>query len=446
MRWTPIPVRSASFSASAVVSRSGGSGERSAPRVGRRPGRLVGELGLLVDGEPSGLDDGRQLVAWVAAHPDRRADEGNRDVVQVGLDHPQHQPPTGPQQLADALQGGGNVRPREHQQGEERHDGIERPQTRVDTEHVGLPELCARDVRPSEVEHHRRDVDPHHFEAGVHQLSCGGQAGASADVEDATAGRQPLEQPATAAELTLLVREDLVVPAADRVERRGLSGHPGVRLPIVALRRARRRHSWRALQSWCGSGDGPRRWRTGGWPAVRGRRGPCREGPCPTPHHDGRDDQVVLVDQSGLDRLGGQAGAAHAYVAPGGRLHLPNRLGVEVPLDPRPGAGHRLQRPRVDDLVGRLPDPGVLLQDGRLANEGFGRLPGHQHLVHPASEEVGAHRSLEVVDEGVHLLVRRRPVEVAVLVGHVAVERRDRRVDELRHGEPPASSKPAFPP
>src|ERR1017187_9809610 len=34
--------------------------------------------------------------------------------------------------------------------------------------------------------------------------------------------------------------------------------------------------------------------------------------------------------------------------------------------------------------------------------------------------------------------VRRGPVEVAVLVGHVAVQRGDRRVDQSGRGEPPA--------
>jgi hypothetical protein len=46
---------------------------------------------------------------------------------------------------------------------------------------------------------------------------------------------------------------------------------------------------------------------------------------------------------------------------------------------------------------------------------------------------MGAHRALEVVDEPVDFLVRLRPVEVAVLVGDIAVERGDRRIDQLGH-------------
>ena len=121
------------------------------------------------------------------------------------------------------------------------------------------------------------------------------------------------------------------------------------------------------------------------------------------------------------------------------RFHLPDRVRVEVPLDPCPGAGDGVQRPGVHDLVGRLPDLRVVPDDGRLVGEGDGLPVGH-HLVHPAPVEVGADRPLEVVDEAVHLLVRRGPVEVAVVVRDVAVERRERRVDQLGHAEPDATS------
>src|SRR5215203_3674144 len=152
-------------------------------------------------------------------------------------------------------------------------------------------------------------------------------------------------------------------------------------------------------------------------------------------HHDGRDEQVPLVDQPGLYRLGGEVGTAHANVTSRSRLHLPDRFRVEVPLDPRPGGGYRLQRRGVHDLVGRLPYLGEVPHDGRLIGECLIGLPDGHHVVYPAPVEVGADRALEVVDEGVHLLVRRSPVEVAVLVRYVAVERRDLRVDQPSHGE-----------
>ena len=70
---------------------------------------------------------------------------------------------------------------------------------------------------------------------------------------------------------------------------------------------------------------------------------------------------------------------------------------------------------------------------GRLVFE-LERLPGEHHLVQPPPVEVRPDRPLEVVDERVHLLVRLAPVELAVLVRDVAVERGDRRVDQLGHG------------
>jgi len=97
----------------------------------------------------------------------------------------------------------------------------------------------------------------------------------------------------------------------------------------------------------------------------------------------------------------------------------------------------RLQRLGVHDLLGRLPDLREVLNEGRLVRHGVRALPVDHRLVHPAPVEVGANRPLEVIDEGMHLLVRRSPVEVAVLVRYVAVERDDRRVDQLGHGEPP---------
>ena len=46
---------------------------------------------------------------------------------------------------------------------------------------------------------------------------------------------------------------------------------------------------------------------------------------------------------------------------------------------------------------------------------------------------MGAGGPLEVVDERVHLLIQRPPVEFALLVLDVAVGRRDRRIDQVGH-------------
>ena len=78
-------------------------------------------------------------------------------------------------------------------------------------------------------------------------------------------------------------------------------------------------------------------------------------------HDDRNEEEVVLVDQARPDRLGGEDGTAHGDIPVRPGLHLPDRSGVEVPLQPRPGGGYRLQRTGVHDLVGRLPDPGEVV-------------------------------------------------------------------------------------
>jgi hypothetical protein len=76
-----------------------------------------------------------------------------------------------------------------------------------------------------------------------------------------------------------------------------------------------------------------------------------------------------------------------------------------------------------------------VLDEGRLVGRVQG-LPCNQHFVHPAPQEIGADRPRQVVDERVHFPVRLGPVEVAVPVRDVPVERHDRRVDQLRHEGP----------
>src|SRR3989442_12888622 len=68
--------------------------------------------------------------------------------------------------------------------------------------------------------------------------------------------------------------------------------------------------------------------------------------------HDCRhDEEFVLVDQPSPDRLGGEIGAANGEVAFRLSFELPDRLRVEVPLDPRRCTGHLLECPGVHDLL-----------------------------------------------------------------------------------------------
>src|SRR5947209_5909548 len=53
--------------------------------------------------------------------------------------------------------------------------------------------------------------------------------------------------------------------------------------------------------------------------------------------------------------------------------------------------------------------------------------------IHPAPVQIGADRTLQVVDERVHLGVRGGPVEVSVGIRDVTVKGGDRRIDQLGH-------------
>src|SRR5215212_228829 len=113
----------------------------------------------------------------------------------------------------------------------------------------------------------------------------------------------------------------------------------------------------------------------------------------------------------------GERRTAHRNVAGRSCLELSYNLRVEVPLEPRLGRRDRLQRPRVHDLVSRLPDR-YELQRGRweMGND-FWRIPDGHRLVHLAPKEIGADLPLAIVDEGEDFRIQFRPIEVAVFIG-----------------------------
>src|SRR5207302_4375340 len=88
------------------------------------------------------------------------------------------------------------------------------------------------------------------------------------------------------------------------------------------------------------------------------------------------------------------------------------------------------QRRRVHDLIRAAPDRGEILDDSRLGVQARRILPIEEGVVHPPPEEVSANRPLEVVDEPMYLVVRRGPVEIAALVGDLAIQRHDRCVNQ----------------
>ena len=112
--------------------------------------------------------------------------------------------------------------------------------------------------------------------------------------------------------------------------------------------------------------------------------------------HGRCDEELELVDETCLEGLGGELSAPDDDVTVRVLLHLPNRFGIEVPLDPRPRGRHRLERPGVHDLLGGLPDLREVLDVEWLAGNPGRALPVSQDLVQTASEEIGADVPREV--------------------------------------------------
>jgi len=145
---------------------------------------------------------------------------------------------------------------------------------------------------------------------------------------------------------------------------------------------------------------------------------------------------MQFVDEAGCERLTGKVRSADEQVTIRGCLQLLDGRWLKGPLDSGPFAGNVSQRGRKDDLLGRPPDRcevrghGVFVRDV----EGF---PGDHHLVEPTSVQLRPDRAHEVVDHRMDVVVGDTPVEVAVAVRDVAVERCDHRIDQLRHSSPP---------
>src|SRR5215210_31053 len=164
---------------------------------------------------------------------------------------------------------------------------------------------------------------------------------------------------------------------------------------------------------------------------LEGGLDPVRQRGVARADDDRRQVQLELVDQPGAKRLRSELRPRDAEVALRLGLHAADGLGVELALHARPRGGGRLERARVDDLVGRPPDLREVAHQRMLVVHG---LPHLQHVVHAAPEQPGPERPGELVDVRMDVLVREGPVPLALLVGDVAVERRDRGVDEPRHG------------
>lgn len=134
----------------------------------------------------------------------------------------------------------------------------------------------------------------------------------------------------------------------------------------------------------------------------------------------------------------------------GGVLHAADSVGIELALEPGAGCPNFNEHAGVDDLVEcppHLSEVGLRRrQSGFLAD----RLPDRHRLVHAPAVEAGTNGPFELVDERMHTGVGNRPINAAVGVFDVAVQRRDRGADELGHdasgyGSGPTSTTVAQP-
>lgn len=72
---------------------------------------------------------------------------------------------------------------------------------------------------------------------------------------------------------------------------------------------------------------------------------------------------MALIDEARSNRLAGELRTPNGDVGYRRLLEPPNHARVELPLDARPCAGHRLKRPGVDDLIGDPPELGEVPAD-----------------------------------------------------------------------------------
>ena len=127
--------------------------------------------------------------------------------------------------------------------------------------------------------------------------------------------------------------------------------------------------------------------------------------------------------------LGEMAGELATPDVQGSSLELPT--GYYVERDPDVLILRRLDGSMVGVFSPRGVDPKAVL--GAIEENGP-QVPSANRNTAPV--EVGAYLPIEVVDEAMHFLVRNGPVEVAILVRYITIERRNRRVDQPGHGEP----------
>src|SRR5262249_37881130 len=150
-------------------------------------------------------------------------------------------------------------------------------------------------------------------------------------------------------------------------------------------------------------------------------------------NHHRHDEQIILVDEPGPDRVCGEGRTTHRNIVRQLSLQVANRLRVEVPLETRLRCRDGLQRFGIDDLVGGLPDPCEVQRGRRPTWNDVWRLPNRHRLVHLASIEIHADGAHDIADESKFLLVGCRPIGVAGFISDIAIQRRRRSVGQIGH-------------
>src|SRR2546430_14311453 len=143
--------------------------------------------------------------------------------------------------------------------------------------------------------------------------------------------------------------------------------------------------------------------------------------------------------------MGCKGWTTDAEIAIGRVLYCADGARVERPLDPGACAARCLQGGGVHDLVGGLPELGVVEHGRGLVRLRRSSFPEDHRLIEAPAVQIRPDRALQVVDEAVDVAVWRGPVEFTVLVGDVAVKRRRCGADQFAHPTvtPPHLRSPA---
>ena len=233
-------------------------------------------------------------------------------------------------------------RDRETDRAEDRHDrdraGGAQPRDHRPSQRQG-DERARRHGQQQQAEAGRAEVQAIAHLRDARGPACKREAGAEEDVVDRTHG-PPQAGVGSRGFIQSLARAQ--TPHLPFAHRGGdVRGAPAAHRIAFCVRALRRVAALGGLRSRCGSAGAPRRCRTGARRATRASGGRPRAGTaCHRPRGSGVRNRWYSSTNPAL--IAWRRGRARRRDVTLGRLlHPPDRVGVEGPLDPGPGAGHR---------------------------------------------------------------------------------------------------------